>query len=271
MASVSMNAPSNRVDFVSRRQLDVIRLSALRQLKTRYRGTLLGVLWSFANPLLMTGLYAALFGTTFSAYYGGSIVRYLLSAFVAVVVVTFFSQTTAEGLVSVVSNGALLNKIAVDPETFPIATVVANTAQQAVTTFLLILLLSAAITHDPLRVVLVPVVLAALIAMIAGFTLFLATLFVFFRDVSHFWAVISFIFWMTSPVFYPPEVVPARVRIWFDINPIGLAIAALRNVTIARGAINVAVLGEFVAVALLIGVAGHVVFRKFRPHFMDML
>jgi hypothetical protein len=66
-------------------------MSAIRQLKVRYRGTFLGVLWSFANPILMTVLYArSLFGTAFSKYYGGSVVRYVFSAFVAVVVVTFF-------------------------------------------------------------------------------------------------------------------------------------------------------------------------------------
>ena len=56
----------------SRRQLELVRMSAIRQLKGRYRGTALGVLWSFANPLLMTGLYTVLFGTAFASYYGGS-------------------------------------------------------------------------------------------------------------------------------------------------------------------------------------------------------
>ena len=164
----------------SRRQLDIVRMSAIRQLKARYRGTFLGVLWSFANPILMTALYAMLFGTAFASYYGGSVIRYVFSAFVGVLVVTFFSQATAEALTSVVSNGALLNKIAVDPETFPIASIAANTFQQAITTFPIIIVIAAAITHDPIRVLLAPIVLAAIIALVAGFGLALSAFSYFF-------------------------------------------------------------------------------------------
>jgi lipopolysaccharide transport system permease protein len=246
-------------------------MSAIRQLKTRYRGTFLGVFWSFANPILMTGLYAILFGTAFSSYYGGSVVHYVISAFVAVVVVTFFSQSTAEALASVVSNGGLLNKIAVDPETFPVASIAANAFQHAITTFPLIVILSAVVTHDPLRIVLVPVVLAALVALVAGFGLALAALFVFFRDLSHLWGVISFVFWMTSPVFYPAALVPERVRPWFEINPVALAIAALRDVALGNGRIDFVVLAKFIVVALIFAVGGHLIFRAKRDTFMDLL
>ena len=246
-------------------------MSAIRQLKTRYRGTFLGVLWSFANPILMTVLYAVLFGTAFSSYYGGSVIRYVFSAFVAVVVVTFFSQSTADALVSVVSNGGLLNKIAVDPETFPIASIAANAFQQSITTFPLIILLAAVITHDPLRVVLAPIVLAAVVALVAGFGLGLAALFVFFRDLSHLWAVISFIFWMTSPVFYPAALVPEKVRPWFEINPVGLAIGAMRDVALGRGPIDFLLIGKFIVVAVIFLSAGHLLFRAKRKQFMDLL
>jgi ABC-type polysaccharide/polyol phosphate export permease len=190
---------------------------------------------------------------------------------VGVLVVTFFSQATAEALASVVSNGGLLNKIAVDPETFPIAAIAANVFQQSITTFPIIMVLAAAITHDPLRVVLTPVVLAALVALVAGFGLFLSALFVFFRDLSNLWGVVSFIFWMTSPVFYPAALVPAHVRPWFEINPVGLAIAALREVALGRGPIDALLLLKFIALSLTFAIAGHVIFRARRRHFMDLL
>lgn len=253
------------------RQIDIVRMSAIRQLKVRYRGTFLGVLWSFANPILMTALYTMLFGTAFSAYYGGSVVRYVLSAFIGVLVVTFFSQATSEALISVVSNGGLLNKIAVDPETFPIATIAANVFQQSITTFPVIVILSAVITRDPLRVLLAPIVLAAVVALVAGFGLALAALFVFFRDLSYLWSVISFIFWMTSPVFYPAALVPASVRPWFGINPVGLAIGALRDVTLGRGPLDGLLIAKFIAVSAILALAGHAIFRSRRQYFMDLL
>jgi lipopolysaccharide transport system permease protein len=246
-------------------------MSAIRQLKVRYRGTFLGVLWSFANPILMTALYAALFGTAFASYYGGSVVRYVLSAFIAVIAVTFFSQATAEALSSVVANGGLLNKVAVDPETFPIASIMANGFQQAITTFPIIVILTAVITRDPLRVLLAPVVLAALVALVAGFGLALAALYVFSRDLAHLWAVISFVFWMTSPVFYPAAIVPEHLRPWFEINPVGLAIAALRDLTLGRGPLDLVLLIKFICVAAIFLAGGHLIFRSLQRKFMDLL
>jgi lipopolysaccharide transport system permease protein len=271
MSSTVLDTHASMPKAWSRRQFDIVRMSAIRQLKARYRGTFLGVLWSFANPILMTALYTALFGTAFSSYYGGSVTRYVFSAFVGVVVVTFFSQTTAEALIGVVSNGGLLNKIAVDPETFPVAAITANTFQHAITTFPIIVILTAALTHDPLRVVLAPIVLAALVALVAGFGLALSACYVFFRDLSHLWGVLSFVFWMTSPVFYPAALVPERIRPWFEINPVGLAIAALRDVSLGRGPIDALLLAKFIVVSLIFVIAGHAIFRATRSRFMDLL
>lgn len=269
--SVVVDSGATRKRTPSRPMFDVIRMSAIRQLKARYRGTFLGVLWSFANPLLMTGLYTTLFGTAFKSYYGGSTSRYLFSAFVGVLVATFFSQATADALTSVVTNGGLLNKIAIDSETFPIASIAANAFQQSITTFPLIIVLTAIVTHDPLRVILAPIMLAALIALVAGFGLALSALFVFFRDLANLWQVISFIFWMTSPVFYPAALVPERLRPWFEINPVGLTIAALRDVSIGQGPIDLRLIAASIIVSVAFLIAGHSLFRAKRRQFMDLL
>ena len=260
-----------RNPVISARDFDLVRVSAVRALKSRYRGSALGVLWSFASPLLMTTIYSAIFGTAFSAYYDNSIVRYLLSAFVGIAAITFFSQATGEALSSVVANGGLLNKIALPSWTFPIASVAANTFQQALTMFPALLIMSALVTHDPVRVILVPIVLAAFIIMIAGFALALSALFVFYRDMQYLWGIIAFILWMTSPVFYPAALVPAVVRPWVLVNPVGSAISALRTVTIDRGPIDVAAMATFGAIAVGCAVAGAVVFARTRSQFMDLL
>jgi lipopolysaccharide transport system permease protein len=253
-----------------RRHLELIRISALRQLKARYRGTALGVMWSFANPLLMTALYTTIFGTAFASYYGSK-TTYIFSAFVGVVVVTFFLQATGEALTAVVGNGGLLNKIAIDPEVFPIAAIAANVFQQSITAFPVILVLSAFLTHDPARVLLVPVVIAGIVALVAGFGLVLATLYVFFRDLSYLWGIVGFVLWMTSPVFYPVELVPVFVRHWVALNPVAMGISALREVTLARGPLHAGTIVVFLVTAAAAAAIGHLLFRALRRDFMDLL
>jgi ABC-type polysaccharide/polyol phosphate export permease len=219
----------------------------------------------------MTALYATIFGTAFSRYYDGSIPRYVLSAFVAVVCVTFFLQSTNEALASVVANGGLLNKIAIKPEIFPLASIGANTFQQCLTTFPAMLVMSFVVTHDPIRVVLVPVVLGGLILLCTGLALALSALFVFFRDLANVWSLIGFVLWMTSPVFYPAEVVPASVQPYLAVNPIAQAVTALRDVVLGSGPIDFARIGLTVLAGIVVLAAGAVLFRSLKHDFMDLL
>lgn len=268
--SVVLDARDVPYSALLRWQLDVVRISALRQLKTRYRGTALGVMWSFANPLMMTALYTTIFGTAFASYYG-STQEYVFSAFAGVAVVTLFLQATGEALVAVVANGGLLNKIAIDPEIFPIAAIAANVFQQMVTTFPVIVVLSAVLAHDPVRLALVPVVFTGIVALTAGFGLVLSTLYVFFRDLSYVWGIVGFVLWMTSPVFYPPQVVPIAVRHWVAFNPVAMGIAAVREVTLAQGPLDVRGIALFLVLALFVALLGHLAFRSLRREFMDLL
>jgi ABC-type polysaccharide/polyol phosphate export permease len=269
MVTSSVYAPHGEVR--SRRFVDLIRVTAIRALMVRYRGTAFGVLWSFANPVLMTLIYTGIFGTAFKRYYDGSLTRYLVSAFVGLVVVSFFLAATNDALPSIVNAGSLMNKIAIPPIVFPIAAVAANLFQQLVTTFPILFVLSIVLTRDPARVALVPVVLAAVVVLSAGFALGLAALFVFFRDLPHLWQVAGFILWLSSPLFYPIQLVPPQARLWFSLNPMGQAIAATREVTIARGPLDLHPVLYTVAAALVALALGAWLFRATRDDFMDLL
>ncbi|HEX3463929.1 MAG TPA: ABC transporter permease [Candidatus Elarobacter sp.] len=260
-------APGSRLP----RLAELVRITAFRSLKIRYRGTALGILWSFANPVLLTAVYTAIFGTAFRQYYGGSVVRYVLSAFVGLVVVTFFLNATGESLTTIVANGLLLNKIPVPPVIFPVASVVSNVFQQLVTTFWIVFAVSIVFTRDPVRVALVPVVLLAVILLVAGFSLALSALYVFFRDLPHLWGIVGFILWMTSPLFYPIEIVPANVRPYYDLNPIGVSISALREVTLRRGPLHLHEIALALAAGLVALALGAAFFQATRREFMDLL
>jgi len=266
-ATLSEPAPGSRLP----RLAELVRITAFRALKVRYRGTALGILWSFANPVLLTAVYTVVFGTAFRQYYGGSVVRYVVSAFVGLVVVTFFLNSTSEALSTVVANGLLLNKIPVPPVIFPLAAVVSNVFQQLVTTFPIVFAISIVMTRDPVRAALVPVVLIAVIALVAGFSLALSALYVFFRDLPHLWGIAAFVLWMTSPLFYPVEFVPANVRPYYDLNPIGVSITALREVTIRRGPLHLHEIGLALLAGAIALVAGSAFFRLTRRDFMDLL
>ena len=105
-----------------RRWWDLLTVLTERMLRARYRGSILGILWSLMNPLLMTAVYTAVFGYAFRQYYAGSMLHYALVVFIGLTVIQFFSGSTSQALSSIVVNSGLLNKIRVPMEVFPAST-----------------------------------------------------------------------------------------------------------------------------------------------------
>ncbi len=185
--------------------------------------------------------------------------------------ITFFLSATSEALLTVVSNGALLNKIALPPAVFPLASVAANLFQQLCTTFPVVFIISIVVTHDPVRVLLVPVVLAGFVLLTTGFSLALAALYVFFRDLSYIWGIGSFMLWMTSPLFYPAQVTSQRVQMWFHLNPVSIELGALREVALGTGPLDYGLVGTALLTGIVACCLGGVVFARTRRDFMDLL
>ena len=103
-----------------RRYRDLIVVTAVRSLKVRYRGSFLGMFWSLSNPLIMTLVYTLVFGSAFKSYYDNSILVYVLACFTGLAFLNFFSGSTSMALVTVVSNGGLLNKLRCHRSSFPL-------------------------------------------------------------------------------------------------------------------------------------------------------
>ena len=101
------------------RYVELLHILVERNLKGRYRGSFLGVYWSLLSPLLMTGMYTAIFGVAFKSYFNGSIVSYMLAAFTGLIIINFFSSSTSQALSSVVGGGSLMNKILLPMSVFP--------------------------------------------------------------------------------------------------------------------------------------------------------
>ncbi len=254
-----------------RRYVELVTTIAERNIKARYRGSVLGVFWSLSNPLIMTGVYTLIFGTTFASYYGNSISNYVLAVFMGLVVVTFFSQTSSQALTSVVANGSLVNKIRIPLSVFPTSIVVANLFQFMVGVLPVIVIVTLLASHHPERVLFLIVPALSLLLVTVGASLATSALFVFFRDLPYVYELIVFVTWMTSPIFYPEEIVPLKLRFWVHINPIAAIANDIRQIAFSPTAPafqSLALTLLNAIVALFIGVA---VFYSLRRHAMDLL
>ena len=255
----------------TKRYLELVQILVERNLKGRYRGSFLGVYWSLLNPLIMTGLYAAIFGTAFSEYYQDSTLRYVLAAFTGLIVINFFSSSTSQALTSVVGNGALLNKVRLPVTVFPVSMIVANIFQFIVGSLPLLAIVTLIMSRNPINVLALLLPLIALGLVCTGIGFLVSALYVFFRDLPYFYELVCFVLWISSPVFYPAEIVPSAVNPFLFFNPLIPIIESIRQISLSGSLPDmILVLHSFLNGIILL-MLGWIYFRSWQKNFMDLL
>lgn len=242
-----------------------------RNLQRRYRGSVLGIYWSLLNPLIMTGLYTAIFGATFASYYDNSTINYILAAFTGLIVINFFSASTAQALASVVDNGAIVNKIRLPLFIFPLSTIGANIFQLIMGAFPLLVIVTLVISQSIVNTLALSLPLIALTLVCTGVGLLMSALYVFFRDLSYFYELLTFLLWISSPVFYPAEIVPEAVRKFLILNPLLPIIESIRQISLSGNLPDLFLVFHAFISGLIVLAIGIVAFSSRQSQFIDLL
>ena len=177
----------------------LIRQLISRDFKTKYKRSVLGILWSFLNPLLMMSVQYLVFSTIFKS----NISNFALYLLTGIVCFNFFSEATSMSLVSIVGNASLITKVYVPKYIYPVTRVLSsgvNLLFSIVPLFGFMLL-----TGTPFRpaLLLLPFGVLCLLMLCTGMGLLLSTSMVFFRDTQFLWNVVSMLWMYLTPIFYP--------------------------------------------------------------------
>lgn len=250
---------------------DVVGVLFNRALKVRYRGSVLGILWSALNPLGMALVYMAIFGNTFSKYYGGSDLAYAASVYIGLTIVGFFVGATTQTLPAVVANAGLRNKMRIPFIAFPLSTLAAYGFQQIVASLPVIIIVALIETHDVLHVLLLVIPFVALAMFATGIGLFVSAANVFFRDIPHLYELAMFLLWVTTPVFYPAAIVPARLLHYLAWNPLFSIVESSRALVLTATIPDALTFATAFGEGALTLVLGALAFRAMRPQFMDLI
>ena len=256
-------------DFSWYRELLIVLIR--RNLKRRYRGSFLGIYWSLLNPLVMTGLYTAIFGATFAQYYNNSALNYVLAAFTGLIVINFFSSSTAQALASVVENGGIVNKIRLPLFIFPLSTIGANVFQLLMGAFPLLIIITLLISKSLLNVAALLLPILGLVLVCTGVGMLMSALYVFFRDLSYFYELLTFLLWISSPIFYPVDIVPESVTRFLIFNPILPIIESIRQISLSGELPDLTLIAHSLISGLIVLAIGTVAFSSWRSQFMDLL
>lgn len=235
-----------------------------RNFSTKYRQSVLGVLWSFLNPLLTMAVQYIVFSTIFRSEISHFPV-YLLSG---IILFNFFNECVTLGMDSIVLNGPLITKVAMPKMIYPLSRSLSSLINLVISFLPLLAVMLVSGTPLTPALLLLPLVIVLLFGFVFGMTLILCTMNVFFRDTRFLWSVVSLLWTYATPIFYPISIIPAAWQGLFRLNPMFRMIDLLRTIVIGGVFPGLPQLGACVLCAALPLLLGMWVFRRNEDKFV---
>lgn len=266
----------------------LLRNLIVRDLKVRYKNSVLGVLWSLLNPLLMMVVFSLVFGVLSN----NDIRQYSVFFLVGLMPWNFFSGSVLGGANSIVSNAHLVKKVYFPRELLPVTALMSNLVNFFIALGLLVVFLYGSGIGLTVHALWVPLLIITQLVFTLGLAFLLGGLHVFYRDIMMILDVVMLAWFFLTPVMYPlsrfgqeitilgVELLPAQVMRW--VNPMASIIDGYRTVlwgtidsagTVSPGpaAMDPAYLLRTFATAFIILIIGYVVFARRRHMFAETL
>lgn len=256
------------------RNRELIKASTRREVLGRYRGSALGLLWSFFNPLFMLAVYTFVFSVVFKARWNvqsDSRTEFALVLFAGLIVFNLFSESISRAPTLVLSYPNYVKKVVFPLEILPVITLLSALFHGLVNlgVWLLAYLLFFGLPH--VTVLCLPLVVLPFLLFVLGVSWGLASLGVYLRDVSQFIGTVITVLMFMTPIFYPVTALPEGFRQWLYLNPVTPIIEQVRDVLYWGQRPDFSLLGIYTLVSVVVAWLGFAWFQKTRKGFADVL
>ncbi len=259
MSNGSLNAGSLRKNWF------IVSSLVSKDFKLKYRRSVLGVLWSVLNPLLMMCVLAAVFTNVLKF---GDVENYPMYLILGNVLFALMSDSTGSAMGSILESAPLIKKIRVSKMLFPIEKVLFTLVNFAISLIAVVIVMIFFRIAPTVDLVLLPVLLVYMLLFCSGLGLLLSSLAVFFRDVCHLWGVVITAWTYATPLFYPVTLLPEWMQAAEAFNPMYHYVSYFRDIvmygTMPGLSENLICLG----MALITFVVGFAVFKASEKKFI---
>jgi lipopolysaccharide transport system permease protein len=248
---------------------DLLMLWTGREIRVRYKQSLLGIGWAILQPLVLTVIFTLVFSRIMQVDTGG--IPYPIFAYAALVPWTFFATSLSFGIPSLVNNLTLVSKIYFPREILPLANIGAALLDFAMAGIVFAGMMFVYQIPVTVNVLWVFPLLAIQIILTAGVTLLSAAAIVFFRDVRFVIPLVIQVWMYASPVIYPTSLIPTAYLPLYFLNPMAGIIDGFRDVLVLGTAPNVPALITALIISVVLLCLGYFVFKRSEPLFADLI
>lgn len=235
-----------------------------REFKVRYKRSVLGIAWSFVNPLLTMLVQFFVFTLVFKS----AIPNYIVYLLIGITFFNFYNESTTGGLLSIINNAALIKKVYVPKYIYPLSQVLSASINFGISLILMVGITLISGIFPNIYWVLIPFAMVSVAILNVGVALLLATGMTFFRDVQFIYSVFMTALTYATPMFWDMSMIPDKYIWIFKLNPIADIIIFVRDIILNRvypGTDLVLLMIVIPVIFLLLGIS---VFRKNQDKFI---
>lgn len=248
-----------------------------QEVAQRYRGSYLGMIWSFVTPILMLAVYAFVFSIVFQARWGeaagggAGTSEFALTLFAGLIAFGVFSEVVNRAPTLVLSMPNYVKKVVFPLEILPVVALGSAVVHSLISVLILLLASLVFLGSVSPAVVLLPLAYLPLVLLTLGLGWFLAALGVYVRDIGQAIVVVTQILFFLSPIFYPVSAVPERLRGFLWANPLSTILGAFRRTLLWSAAPE---WGPWAALTLgtaAVALLGYAWFMQTKKGFADVM
>jgi len=245
-----------------------------RDISLRYKGSYLGIIWSFITPLFMLCVYTFVFTVVFQAKWNIDTNNKLDFAFIifsGITAFNLFAESINRAPTLMLSNISYVKKVVFPLEILPLSTVVSALVNAGISFIILITGLIFFGGGISWKIIFLPLVILPIMLLSLGISWILASLGVFLRDLGQLVAILTTALMYLSPIFYSIESVPVSLKPLLYLNPVSYSIENIRNILIFGKYPDFQMLLVAFVINSIIAFIGYVWFKKTKGGFADVL
>ena len=246
---------------------ELLKNNVKKEIRGRYKNSILGVVWTFLNPLLQLAVYAFIFPLILKNTQD----YYVIFVCVGLIPWTFFTTSISQSAYTIIANGNIVKKVYFPREILPISVVTSGMVNFLISTLIIVafcLLYGLGLTK---YIVFFPIILIVQYILQLGISFILSACTVYFRDLEHFIQIILQVMFYATPIVYGKESIPEALSVVINLNPMAHVINAYRDIFYYQKMPDFVSLGGLFVISTIICIVGYFIFKKLQKGFAEEL
>lgn len=251
---------------------ELLKTNVKKEIRGRYKNSILGVMWSFLNPLLQILVYSVIFGALLTgdsdSYYKQT---YYIYVCVALIPWTYFTTAVSESTFTIIGNADIIKKVYFPREILPISVVTSGAVNFMISTIIILIFVIFSPVGLSWYILLYPFILLIQYILLLGIAFILSSITVYFRDLEHIVGIILMVAFYGTPIVYKLEQLPHKLQILMQLNPMTHIINGYRAIFYDHTMPNMKALSILLVLSILLTIVGYFIFKKLQKGFAEEL